>query len=437
MAYTYDDFVSAANKAGMMSKFSQQDLVTAQKSPEFGLSMLSLMKDIDGSTTEEQRLLATEAANQLRKTYGNYTLGDSGNSTYVSSYGSQINDVMDQVSSYGDFTYGNESIYQQLLDKVANRQEFSYDAETDPRFSAYKKEYLREGDRASANAIAQASAGTGGVPSSFAATAAAQVGNYYAGQLADIIPTLYADSYDQYVNDFNMDLSGLGALQTDKQTDYEEYLNRYNMLQNKLGNLQTQEGTEYNRYLDAWNQAMQREQAAQSAEQQKWQNAMTLYNALGYMTPEMEQILLNKEPEIQITTDQIKALQRVLGVTADGSYGPISQNAAGGLTAAEAYEKYVTNGEAVPRYSSGGSYSGRSSGGNGGTGVSGDIGGNNPASGTPTYGSILDECNMLIRNGASKSTVGTHLREEYQMGHITQAEYNQLKNQFVPKGSTY
>ena len=42
MAYTYDDFVAAANKAGLMNQFSETDLVTAQKNPEYGLSMLSL-----------------------------------------------------------------------------------------------------------------------------------------------------------------------------------------------------------------------------------------------------------------------------------------------------------------------------------------------------------------------------------------------------------
>ena len=43
-----------------------------------------------------------------------------------------------------------------------------------------------------------------------------------------------------------------------------------------------------------------------------------------------------------LTTDQVKALQSALGVETDGRYGPASQKAAGGLTAKEAYNKYVT-----------------------------------------------------------------------------------------------
>jgi peptidoglycan hydrolase-like protein with peptidoglycan-binding domain len=53
-----------------------------------------------------------------------------------------------------------------------------------------------------------------------------------------------------------------------------------------------------------------------------------------------------------LTTSQIKELQAALGVNADGYYGPKSKEAAGGLSAAEAYAKYVggeiTNKSSVP-----------------------------------------------------------------------------------------
>ena len=56
MAYTYDDFVKAANQSGLMGQFSQDDLNLAQKYPEFGLSVLSLKKDYNNAATAEQRL---------------------------------------------------------------------------------------------------------------------------------------------------------------------------------------------------------------------------------------------------------------------------------------------------------------------------------------------------------------------------------------------
>lgn len=171
MAYTYDNFLSDANAAGMMNQFSEQDLQIARRSPEFGLSLLSLLKDNGSATMAEQKLLATEAANQLRKSYG---IGSTG--TVAASFAN---------------TYGKAGV-----------QPFSYNYEDDPRWSAYKKAYLREGERASENALAQTAAASGGRVSSYAQTAAQQAGNYYAGQLADVIPTLEQEAYTRYLNEF-------------------------------------------------------------------------------------------------------------------------------------------------------------------------------------------------------------------------------------------
>ena len=55
MAYTYDDFVKAANQSGLMGQFSQDDLNLAQKYPEFGLSVLSLKKDYNSGFSPIRR----------------------------------------------------------------------------------------------------------------------------------------------------------------------------------------------------------------------------------------------------------------------------------------------------------------------------------------------------------------------------------------------
>lgn len=281
MAYTYDDVVTAANKAGVMNHFSPKDITTAQSNPEYGMSMVGLLKDISGASTAEQRLLATEAANQMRKNYGVYGVNnDAGKSAYASSYGSTINDLLGKINGYGSFQYGNQEAYQKILDSIANRESFAYDPDADPSFSAYKKAYNREGERASANAMAQAAAASGGRTSSYAMTAAQQAGNYYAGQLADILPNLAEDAYSRYLSDFNSRLSSLEALNTDREFNYQQWMNDYNMLQNSLGNYQGQDATDYQRYLDEVNQ-----------KQQAYENALALYNSLGYATPEVAEIL--------------------------------------------------------------------------------------------------------------------------------------------------
>ena len=203
MAYTYDDFVKAANDAGVMGSFNENDLSTARQNPEFGLSLVTLQKDMNGATTPEAKMLATEAANQLRKTYGNYTINDARAMEYADGYKQQL---------------------QAALDKVVNPQAFSYNAEDDPMYRQYRKTYLREGDRAMADTLGKASAMTQGRPSSYAVSAANQANNYYAAQLADAIPNLRNNAYSEYLQGLQMDAAKLQALQGADETAYQRYL---------------------------------------------------------------------------------------------------------------------------------------------------------------------------------------------------------------------
>lgn len=324
MAYSYDDFVSAANAAGMMGNFNQQDLETARRNPEFGLSMLSLMQDSANATTDEQRVLTNEAANQLRQTYGSYVIGEDGAPQYSGSYGQQIQDILGQIGSYGDYQYGNEQKYQQLMDAIINRQPFSYDPESDPSWGAYRKAYLREGDRATAQALAQASAASGGRPSSHAVTAATQAGNYYAGQLADKLPALEQMAYDRYLSDFNMKLNELGVLSGDREADYGAWLDQLGLLQQQLGNLQTMDNTDYSRFLDALKMAYQREQD----ELAKQQSAAELMAAKGDYTL-MGQLLGLTQEQIDVLNGVKKKDKQPRDPTKYGQTGLTAADVAG------------------------------------------------------------------------------------------------------------
>lgn len=277
MAYTYDDFVKAANQSGLMGQFSQDDLNLAQKYPEFGLSVLSLKKDYNNAATAEQRLLANQAANELRKSYGNYSGGaDGGSFRLESKLNRRADDLLGQIGSFGSFSYDEAPTYENafaqqqkdLLDRILNREDFSWSKETDPQWSSYKKSYLREGDRATANALAQASAASGGRPSSYAVNAATQAGDYYATKLNDVIPTLYQQAYERYLDEYNMKLKDLNAVNQQEQLDYAKYLDRlgqfntdrgfayqnyaddYDRLRNQLADVQGQDQIDYARYLD-------------------------------------------------------------------------------------------------------------------------------------------------------------------------------------------
>lgn len=411
MPYSYDDFLSAATSSGLLGEFSQADLETAKKYPEFGLSILSLKRDYHDAATDEQKLLANEAANQLRSSYGNYMGGSDGGSYYSQGkIPGQIDAILDQINNYGSFTFDQEApVYdnqyaeqqQALLDAILNREDFSWSKETDPQWSSYKKSYLREGDRATADALAQASAASGGRASTAAITAATQAGDYYATQLNDIIPTLYQQAYDRYLNEYSMMLQDLGAVNTQEQLDYAKYLDQltqyntdrnfaydtylgdFNILQGQLSSLQGQDDVDYGRFMDRINLGIQKDETEYQRGQQEQALAQAqvdailsaggtpsaeLIGASGY-TNEYVQALEDayRKAEAErtsassgsgsggsgrvtsggggtgynnggLTTSQIIQMQEALGVTADGKWGPATQAAAGGLSADAAWE---------------------------------------------------------------------------------------------------
>lgn len=95
-----------------------------------------------------------------------------------------------------------ESKYQQTLDTlmgtIANRKEFSYDFNKDPLYQQYKDNYTKLGKEASMNAVANASAMTGGYGNSYAVTAGAQANQQYLTQLNNMIPQLAQAAMDKY-----------------------------------------------------------------------------------------------------------------------------------------------------------------------------------------------------------------------------------------------
>lgn len=404
MPYSYDNFLSAATSSGLLGEFSQADLETAQRYPEFGLSILSLKKDYHDAATDEQRLLANEAANQLRSSYGNYRGGDDGSRYYSQGkIPGQIDAILDQINNFGSFSFDQEApVYdnqyaeqqQALLDAILNRPDFTWSKETDPLWGSYKKSYLREGDRATANALAQASAASGGRPSTAAVTAATQAGDYYATQLNDIIPTLYQQAYDRYLNEYSMMLQDLGAVNTQEQLDYAKYLDQltqyntdrnfaydtylgdFNILQGQLASLQGQDDVDYGRYLDTINLGIQRDETEYQRQQQDQALVQAQVDAIlaaggtpsaelvgasgysGEYIQALEDAYRREAAERTsvssggggrggsggsgydnggLTTTQIQQMQTALGVTPDGMWGPETQAAAGGLSADQAW----------------------------------------------------------------------------------------------------
>ena len=281
--YTYDQFRQAAQSSGLLGEFSDADLSLAQQNPDAGMSLLGYKRDWHNATTDADRELANLGAERIRSSYGSYIGGDDGSHyhleslspnmfeypdapTYTGSgYGDTAGDLLDQMINYGDFEYGPAPEYEsrwdptilELIDGILNREEFSYDPATDPLYQNYRQQYTREGQRATADALGAAAAASGGLPSSYAQTAANQQANYYAAQLTDMIPELYQLAYNKYLTDYDMMLSDLGVVQGQEATDYSHYLN-------DLTQYNTDRAFDYGAYLDRYDMLSNNMQAAQS-----------------------------------------------------------------------------------------------------------------------------------------------------------------------------
>lgn len=298
--YTFDDFQKAMQDNNLTGNFSDADLRLAQSNPDAGMSILKYKLDYRNASTDEMRALANAGAEGVRSSYGGYTGGGNGGSFYLNplspgsftadaapeynnNYADTIDKLLQQQLGYGEYSYGQaapeytnryDGKIQELLNGLINREDFSYDAATDPLYSQYKKEYTREGQRATQDALGAAAAASGGIPSSYAATAASQAGDYYAAQLSDKIPELYQLAYNKYMNDYNMQLSDLGAVQGAEQSDYDKFLNEMNQYN-------TDRSFDYNAWLDQYNMIGNNLQTASGLEQldyTKYLNDMNQYN---------------------------------------------------------------------------------------------------------------------------------------------------------------
>lgn len=290
--YSFDDVKKRQQESGV--SMSDYDWDLAEKNPMAGMGIVENKIGYGKATTPEEEAKFNAGNETIRRDYGGYTGGADGSGfmpaplspddyvapdapKYAGNRMADVEAAAKKVKEYAPFSYDVEKptfdskytgMGEELISEILNREEFSYNAENDPLYSQFKKQYLREGERASQDAIGVAAAATGGIPSSYAVQAAAQAGNYYAAQLTDKIPELYQMAYNQYLNENQMKHSALDAVRGMEEFDYTKHrddMNQWNADRNfaygvhndEYGRLLDAfdiaaklEGTDYSRYLD-------------------------------------------------------------------------------------------------------------------------------------------------------------------------------------------
>jgi hypothetical protein len=236
---------------------------------------------------------AHAAAEEVRAKYG-YSGGADGSEhlglmTYTGNMGY---DDMDG----SDFGYDNAGAYvsrwqsqiDALTGAILGRDPFSYDKNKDPLYQQYAESYTRGGQRGMQDTLAQVSARTGGLASSYAQSAAQQTYNNYMAALADKVPELQQLAYSMYMDDIAMDRADLDMLMGLDNTDYGRWSDNrnfnYGAYRDSVADAQWQQNFNYQQAQDAlaqqnWQSQFDYQMAQDALAQQNWQTQWD-YNVL-------------------------------------------------------------------------------------------------------------------------------------------------------------
>lgn len=321
-----------------------------------------------------------------------------------------------------------QSQLNETLDKILNREEFSYDLNGDVLYQQYKDQATTQGKLASMDVMGQAAAMTGGFGNSYAQSVGQQTYQGYLQGLNDKVPELYQLALNQYNQEGQNLKDQASMLDSLVQQDYEKYRDTvsdyYTELQYLTDRADTLSKDEYDRYLDDINLKYgihsDTQKAGSDAKSDATELALSMLGmgampstdvlaSAGISLADAQSIVqkVNEQADSSgdtgnkndnnkggydthgYTTEQIKSLQRAAGITVDGIWGAQTE---------AAYQKGIRPTE------------------------------------TPTYDSIIKDCNAYVANGASRSEISSYLNSAYKSGYITAAQFKSLKSQFVPTG---
>ena len=279
-----------------------------------------------------------------------------------------LTDAINALSSHrankpGAYQASWDTQIKDLVNRIMNREEFNYDMNGDALYQQYKDKYTAQAQLGMEDAIGMASAMTGGYGNSYAQSVGQQMYAKEMQNLNDVIPELYQmaldqynregqDLYDQLSTMTNLDNTEYGRYRDtigDYYTELDYFTGRYdtendnNRWQAEFDREGERDKVEDNR----WQAEFDREGERNEVEDNRWQAEFDA--AYGNTAADDNtKLYTGTHPETGeafnnggLTNSQVKELQAVIGVDADGYYTDASKEAAGGLSAKEAYEKYV------------------------------------------------------------------------------------------------
>ncbi len=169
---------------------------------------------------------------------------------YQSQWQSQLNDVMD---------------------KILNREKFTYDLNGDALYKQYKDQYTNQGKMAMMDTMGQAATMTGGYGNSYAQNVGQQAYQGYLQQLNDKIPELYNLALSKYQMEGDDLARRYSMLGTQENQDYSRYRDKVSDYNTELSRLQSaydnERSFDYGQYIDDRNYRYQQDSDRQKLAQ--------------------------------------------------------------------------------------------------------------------------------------------------------------------------
>ena len=191
--------------------------------------------------------------------YGPFSYGSYTESPEVTNARNAMNyHNANRIADWTGGTYGQA--LQDAMDRIINREKFSYDLNGDALYQQYKDQYINQGRLAMQDTIGQASALTGGYGNSYAATAGNQAYQGYLQGLNNMVPELYQIAYDKYNRDGEELYNQYGMYNDAYNDEYGKYRDKvadWNAEADRLSNAYYNAyNMDYGRYSDNYDREL-------------------------------------------------------------------------------------------------------------------------------------------------------------------------------------
>lgn len=195
----------------------------------------------------------------------------------------------------GEYQSAWQSQLNAAIDKIMNREKFSYDLNADALYNQYKDQYINQGKMAMMDTMGQAAQLTGGYGNSYAQSVGQQAYQGHLQQLNDKIPELYQLALNKYQMEGDELLDQYSMLSAQEQQDYGRHRDTVSDYNVELDRLQNQYDKErdfdyskwvdgrdfgYGQYIDDRNYQYQigRDQVADEQWQKEFDEALRKFN---------------------------------------------------------------------------------------------------------------------------------------------------------------